>query len=206
MRICRAYEDKVLPRIMDRATGGRAFTKMRAVATADLRGEVLEIGFGSGLNLAHLPDTVTKVHAVDPSLKGRDIARPRIEARGLPVEWVGLDGASIDLPDASVDCVLSTLTLCTIPDVESALAEVRRLLRPGGTFSFFEHGASPRPRVRRWQERLNPVQRTLFGGCRLDRPVFDLVREAGLTLGDHADFRQRPSTALFHMYVGRATV
>lgn len=199
------YEKKILPRIMDRATRSRAFDQMRAVATAGLHGEVLEIGFGSGLNLAHLPAEVTCVHAVDPSLTGRQIARSRIKERGLPVRWVGLDGAHIALEDESVDCVLSTLTLCTIGDVEAALGEVRRVLRPGGVFSFFEHGASPHPRVRRWQRRLTPVQRTLFGGCRLDRPILDLVRSAGLTVGEHSDFRQRPMTAIFHMYVGRAT-
>ena len=203
--IGRFYDDRILPWLMDRATRSRAFAKMRMAATAGLAGEVLEIGFGSGLNLAYLPDEVVRVHAVDPSLAGREIAGPRIAARAIPVEWVGLDGAAIDLPDASVDCALSTLTLCTIPDVEAALAEVRRVLRPGGTFSFFEHGASPSPRTARWQRRLTPAQRALFGGCRLDRHIFDLVRNAGFVLGEHADFRQRPATAMFHMYVGRAT-
>ena len=203
--IRRFYDERILPRVMDRATRSRTFDRMRAAATAGLSGRVLEIGFGSGLNLAHLPAEVTRVYAVDPSLAGRDIARDRIEARGIPVEWVGLDGADIALPDRSVDCVLSTLTLCTIPDVAAALREVRRVLVPGGTFSFFEHGASPNVRVRRWQGRLGPVQRTMFGGCNLHRPIFDLVTESGLRLGEHADFRQRPATALFHMYAGRAT-
>jgi len=200
------YEDRVLPRLMDKLTGAAMFDRLRESVCAPLRGEVLEIGFGSGTNVPFLPDSVTRLLAIDPALLGRKMASERIASRGIPVEFIGLDGARIDLPDASVDCVLSTLTLCTIPDVDSALGEVRRVLRPGGVFSYFEHGQSPRPSTRKWQDRLNGVQKVCAGGCHLNRRIHDLVDAAGLTPVERADFVKRRSMAMFHWYIGTATV
>lgn len=128
------YEDRVLPRIMDKATGSKGFDELRTQVTKDLFGAVLEIGFGSGTNVKFFPDAVTKVYAVDPATIGRDMAAPRIAKRGIDVEYIGLDGTSIALPDNSMDCALSSLTLCTIPDVEQALREVYHVLKPGGAF------------------------------------------------------------------------
>ena len=158
----------------------------RAKVTDALHGDVVEIGFGSGLNVPSLPDTVTTLYAVDPSLVGAD---SRVGAGGgvaVEVRYVGLDGESLPLDDASVDTALSTFTLCTIPDAR-AVREVRRVLRPGGTFHFLEHGLCPEPGVAQWQHRLNPVQRRVAGGCHLDRPIERLVREAGfdITRLDH---------------------
>lgn len=200
------YEDRVLPRLMDKLTGAAMFDRLRESVCAPLRGEVLEIGFGSGTNVPFLPDSVTRLLAVDPALVGRRMAAERIAHRGIPVEFIGLDGARIDLPDASVDCVLSTLTLCTIPDVEAALSEVRRVLRPGGTFTYFEHGLSPRPSTRKWQNRLNSVQKACAGGCHLNRRIHDLVETSGLRPLDRADFVKKRSMAMFHWYIGTATV
>lgn len=176
------YERQLLPRIVDISLRSEEFAKVRARVAAGLSGEVLEIGFGSGLNVPHYPATVTKVIAVDPATTGRKLAAERISQSTVPVEFAGLDAGALPADDASIDYVLSTWTLCTVPDPARALAEIRRVLRPGGSLRFVEHGLSPDQRVARWQARLNPVQRMVFGGCHLNRPVDELVRAAGLEL------------------------
>ena len=199
------YENRVLPRVMDKLTGSPGFDELRRTVTAPLHGVVLEVGFGSGTNVKFFPDAVEKVYAIDPATLGREIAAPRIAKRGLNVEFIGLDGASIPLPDNSVDCVLSTLTLCTIPDVESALAEIVRVLKAGGTFHFFEHGQAPYPKTHVWQNRLTPVQKFIAGGCHLNRDVRGLIEKSSLVLEnyEHKDVFPRGGR-LFHMHVGVA--
>ena len=120
--------------------------------------------------------------AVEPSDVGWNLAGKRLDASGVPVERTGLDGQSLRFPDGSCDSVLSTWTLCTIPDVSDALREVRRVLKPGGTFHFLEHGLAPDESVRRWQHRLEPVQKRVFGGCHLTRRPVDLLADAGFTI------------------------
>jgi ubiquinone/menaquinone biosynthesis C-methylase UbiE len=176
------WTDEVVPRITDKMLGSGEVTKLRRRAVDSLAGEVLEIGFGSGLNVPLYPAEVTRVYAVDPSSVGRKLSETRIQASPIRVEFVGLDGAQLPLDDASVDAALSTFTLCTIPDVVGALSEVRRVLRPGGTFHFLEHGLCPDPAVARTQRRFNGMQQRLCGGCHLDRPIDDLVREADFDL------------------------
>ncbi len=173
------YAERVLPRAIDVACGSAGFRLPRADTVADTHGTVLEIGFGSGHNLPHYPSTVDRLLAVDPSGRALEIATPRIERSPVSVELVGLDGQQIPIDDASVDCVVSTFTLCTIPDATRALGEVRRVLRPGGALHFLEHGLSPDPGVGRWQRRLDPLQRLVAGGCELSRDVPTLVRAAG---------------------------
>jgi ubiquinone/menaquinone biosynthesis C-methylase UbiE len=175
------YDDQVVPRLTDVALG-RPMEEVRARVTAGLAGEVLEIGFGSGRNLPHLPAAVTRLLVVEPAAVGRTLAAPRIAAAPFPVEFVGDDGQALPVADAAVDHVLSTWTLCTIPDAEQALREIYRVLRPGGTMHFTEHGRSPRPRVARWQDRLNPAWGRIAGGCHLDRRIDDLVENSGLIL------------------------
>jgi len=178
------YQEQILPRITDRVMDRREFTAIRARVSSGLAGEVLEIGFGSGLNVPHYPAAVTRVRAVDPATLGRRLAARRVAASPVPVEYVGLDGQELPVDTGSVDHVLTTWTLCTIPDVDTALAEVRRVLRPGGTLHFVEHGLAPDEGVRRWQHRLEPVQKRLLGGCHLTRPIADLIGRAGLTIAD----------------------
>jgi ubiquinone/menaquinone biosynthesis C-methylase UbiE len=156
--------------------------KLRRRAVDSLSGEVVEIGFGSGLNVPLYPPEVTRVYAVDPSMVGRKLSQERVDASPIAVDFVGLDGAHLPLDDESVDDALSTFTLCTIPDVTSALSEVRRVLKPGGTFHFLEHGLCPDPAVARQQHRFNGLQQRLAGGCHLDRPIDALVREAGFEI------------------------
>ncbi len=181
-RLARCYEGQVLPRIVDKACGRKDIAPLRARVTEGLRGDVVEIGFGSGLNLPHLPNTVERLLAVDPAVTGQRLAAQRLAASRIPVEFVGLDGADLPLDDQSADAVLCTFTLCTIADVERALAEVHRVLRSGGEFHFLEHGLSPDPPVAKWQRRLTPMQRRVCGGCHFDRPIAELIRGSGFDI------------------------
>ncbi|MCW2796665.1 class I SAM-dependent methyltransferase [Nocardioides sp.] len=174
------WADRVVPRLTDKALGNDEIGQFRAVACSGLHGRVLEIGFGSGLNLPHYPPEVTSVSAVEPADLGWALSEKRRGRSSVPVERAGLDGQRLDAPDASYDGVLSTFTLCTIPDAVAALAEVRRVLRPGGAFHFLEHGRAPDDNVVAWQRRLEPVQRRVFAGCHLTRDVPALVGAAGL--------------------------
>ncbi|HET9769471.1 MAG TPA: class I SAM-dependent methyltransferase [Acidimicrobiia bacterium] len=178
------YDDQVLPRIINVACGMKSLRQYRQRACEGLHGRVLEIGFGSGLNIPYYPETVSSVEAVEPADLGWRLASKRLAATTVPVERKGLDGQSLPLPDDSCDAALSTYTLCTIPDVGAALQEIRRVLKPGGTFHFLEHGLAPDERVRRWQHRLEPLQKRIAGGCHLTRPITDLVSGAGFTIKD----------------------
>jgi ubiquinone/menaquinone biosynthesis C-methylase UbiE len=182
------YDERVLPRIIEKACGMKANRLLRRRVCAGLTGEVVEIGFGSGLNVAYYPSAVKAVAAVEPADLGWELARKRIATSAVPVERSGLDGQRLPFADATFDCALSTWTLCTIPDVGAALREVRRVLKPGGTFHFVEHGLAPDEKVRRWQHRLDPLQQRLFGGCHLNRPIVGLVTDAGFTVTDVDEF------------------
>jgi len=172
------YADRLLPRVVDVALG-RHTNPVRGRVAGGLRDEVLEGGFGSGRNLPHLPPEVTRLVAVDPAVHGRRLAAKRLAATSLPVEFVGLDGQALPLADESVDHVLVTWTLCTIPNVAQALGEMHRVLRPGGRLHFVEHGRSPNPRTARRQERVSPWWGKVAGGCRLDRDIPQLITAAG---------------------------
>lgn len=174
------YDDRVLPHLINAVMNNKQTRAIRRRLCADLSGEVLEIGFGTGHNLPYLPPAVTRLHAVEPSGVGVKLANDRIAATTVPVEVVGLDGQRLPLPDESVDAALSTWTLCTIPDAVAAVREVRRVLRPGGRLHFVEHGAAPDARVRRWQDRFNGVQNKIAGGCNLNRDIRAIVEAGGL--------------------------
>ena len=176
------YSDRILPRIINFACGLKSADPLRERVCAGLEGEVVEIGFGSGLNVPFYPDQVRRVAAVEPADLGWKLAEKRLRDATVSVERSGLDGQSLPFSDDSFDCALSTWTLCTIPDVAAALREVRRVLKPGGTFHFVEHGLAPDDSVRRWQQRLEPTQKRIFGGCHLTRVPTELLTQAGFTL------------------------
>jgi ubiquinone/menaquinone biosynthesis C-methylase UbiE len=176
------YEDRVLPRIVQCALDNKHTREVRRRVTAGVSGDVLEIGFGSGLNLPYLTADVKSFKAVDPSGGAAKLAAKRIEAAPVPVDFVGLDGQNLPLPDDSVDAVISTWTLCTIPDAVQAIREIRRVLRPGATLHFVEHGRSDDESVRRWQDRLNGIQQRIAGGCNLNRDIAAVINDGGLTM------------------------
>jgi ubiquinone/menaquinone biosynthesis C-methylase UbiE len=161
------YRDQVLPRFQDKVMGRRTNRPIRERVCEVLHGDVLEVGFGTGLNVWYYPSDVTKVVAIEPSEVCMRIAKPRTEKQHAPVEYGGLTGEQLDLPDSAFDAALSTWTLCTIPNMQAALAEIRRVLKPGGSFHFVEHGHAPDEKVQRVQRRIEPLNKLLAGGCHL---------------------------------------
>jgi len=198
------YRQHVLPRIVDKACATTEIRSLRGQVTEGLAGRVVEIGFGSGLNLPHLPPAVAELLAVEPSATARRLAASRVAASPVPVEFIGLDGEHLPLDDDSVDAALSTFTLCTIPDAIGALRELRRVLRPGGHLHFLEHGLSPDPAVARWQHRLTPIQRRLFGGCHFDRPIDQLLTTAGFDIASLRNYHLKGPQPPGYMYEGIA--
>jgi SAM-dependent methyltransferase len=178
------YQRRVLPRLVSVAGGSRRLEPLRRRVCTGLARDVVEIGFGSGHNIPFYPAAVTRVAAVEPSDLSWRLARDRVSAARVPVQRAGLDGQRLPFEDGSCDAALSTWTLCTIPDVAAALSEVRRVLKPGGTLHFLEHGLAPDENVRRWQRRLEPLQRRLAGGCHLTRQIAGLLMAAGFTITD----------------------
>jgi len=185
------YTEKVLPHIVNKACGMKSNTALRQRVCEGLHGQVVEIGFGSGLNVPHYPAAVTGVAAIEPADVGWKLAGERLAAATVPIERKGLDGQSLPLRDDSCDTALSTWTLCTIPDVAAALQEVRRVLKPGGSLHFVEHGLAPDENVQVWQHRLEPMQKRLFGGCHLARPIADLLTSAGFRLTESDAFYEK---------------
>jgi SAM-dependent methyltransferase len=186
--VSQVWNDHLLPRVTALSCSDRATGQWRDQALAGVSGDVLEVGFANGTNLLHYPASVRRVYAVEPSDVAWRKAAGRIAAFGRPVERIGLDGARIDLPDGSVDSVVSAYTMCTIPDLDGALAEMRRLLRPGGSLHFVEHGLSPDPDVAEKQHRWTPRWGKFAGGCHLDREIPAIVEAAGFNLSDLEEF------------------
>ncbi|MDQ3569089.1 MAG: class I SAM-dependent methyltransferase [Actinomycetota bacterium] len=156
--------------------------QIRERVCAPLRGEVVEIGFGTGHNLPFMPAAVTRLQAVEPLMGARELAAARVAEAKFPVEFVGLDGQQLPLADGTADAVLSTWTLCSIEDPVVAIHEIARILRPGGTLHFVEHGLAPDERVEKWQYRCNAFNRRLAGGCNLNRDMPALITEGGLSI------------------------
>lgn len=179
------YDRYVLPRLTNLACGSKPTRRQREKIVHRAYGDVLEIGFGGGLNLAHYDaDKVRKVFGLEPSEGMRASARARIDASRLDVELIDLPGEEIPLDDNSVDSVLITYTLCTIPDAVTALRGMRRVLKPRGHLFFCEHGKAPDASVHKWQQRANPLWRRIAGGCNMDRDIPTLLREGGFMIED----------------------
>lgn len=198
------YRSHVLPRVIDVVLNRADLHPVRDRVADGLAGEVVEVGFGSGLNVPHYPPAVTRVLAVDPATAGRKLAAARIAANSVPVTFAGLDGEQLPLPDAHIGHVLITWSLCTIPDPGRALGEIYRVLRPGGVLHFAEHGRSPDPRVARWQDRLNPLQQLVAGGCHLNRPIDTLITGSGLRITQLDNYYLLGPKILGYTFEGRA--
>ena len=178
------YSEQLLPRILDVACDSKEARPQRRRVCEGLAGDVVEIGFGSGLNVPFYPPAVTQVTAVEPADVAWKLAGKRLREARVPVHRAGLDAGSLPFPDDRFDAVLSTWTMCTIPDIAAALGELRRVLKPDGALHFVEHGLAPDERVRRWQHRLEPVQKRLFGGCHLTRSIVELLRNGGFAISE----------------------
>lgn len=179
------YERHVLPYLIDAACGLGDVMKARAKVVPQAYGEVLEIGIGTGLNLAlYNPDRVTSITGVDPAAQMQGLAKKRAAALSIPVEMASVDLQGIDARTARFDTIVMTFTLCSIAEPISALREMRRVLKPSGRLLFCEHGLAPEQGVQRWQHRLTPVWKSIAGGCHLDRDVPAILDEGGFVLGE----------------------
>lgn len=182
------YQRVVFPRLMEWALGSETCSAERRRVLAAAQGDVLEIGFGTGLNLRHYPPSVATLTIVDPAELLPARVEERIAAAPFPVTRARLDAERLPFEDARFDTIVSTWTLCSIPDAVAALREVRRVLKPSGSFLFLEHGRSDDPSVARWQDRWNPIQRVVACGCNVNRPIDKMVADAGLMVTDLARF------------------
>lgn len=179
------YDDRLLPKLVDLSCGTKSIHMQREKVVPLAAGDVLEIGFGGGLNLPYYDrDQVRKVWGLEPSAGMRKRAKKLIATTDIDVELIDLPGEEIPLPDNSVDTVLVTYTLCTIADVSAALAGMRRVLKPDGRLLFTEHGRAPDIGVRRWQDRLNPGWKKLAGGCNMNRDIAGTIEDAGFSLAE----------------------
>jgi ubiquinone/menaquinone biosynthesis C-methylase UbiE len=202
----RIYSSFIFPYLMDWGLSGSLFDSYRREILADVQGAILEIGFGSGLNLPHYPSHVKKITVLDSNPGMRRLAEKRIQRSAIEVEVYQLRAEELPLPNHSFDSVISTWTLCSIEQIEKALQEIRRVLKPQGRFFFLEHGLSPDPSIQRWQNRLNPLQKKIGDGCQLIRSFNTLIPAQGF---DVIELKIFPVPSLPHligtMYQGIAT-
>ena len=177
------YKDRVYPHLVTMLGNPKPIREVRQRILPLAEGRVLEIGVGPGVNFVHYdPAKVNKVYALEPNLGMIRMAEQQRRGTKLDVEFLDMPGERIPLEDGSVDTVVSTFTLCTIPGVVEAIRGIRRVLRPGGKFIFFEHGLSPDPRVRRWQKWSEPLFHLAFEGCHVTRDIPSLIREGGFKI------------------------
>jgi ubiquinone/menaquinone biosynthesis C-methylase UbiE len=194
------YEKHVLPRFINCACGAKPIMKQREKVVPQAAGTVLEIGIGTGLNLPlYDAQRVERLIGLDPSEKSWELAGERAAQLDFDVEFIGLPGEEIPLGDDSVDTVMVTYALCTIPDPATALKGMARVLRPGGKLIFCEHGRAPDPDVVRWQDRINPLWRKIAGGCNLNRDIPGILQEGGFNVGS-LDECYLPGTPRFAGY------
>jgi ubiquinone/menaquinone biosynthesis C-methylase UbiE len=200
------YEQHILPRLIDAVMRQQRLTEYRRRALSEAEGRVLEIGVGSGLNFPFYASTTPQAIGLDPSPRLLSMAdRARSGAR-CRVELLEGSAEAIPLEDRSVDTVVTTWTLCSVPNVPRALAEIRRVLSPSGRLLFVEHGRSPDASVRQWQDRLTPFWRRVAGGCHLNRPVSELIEDAGFRIERLQTGYMKGPRPMTFMYEGRAGV
>jgi ubiquinone/menaquinone biosynthesis C-methylase UbiE len=200
------YCDHIFPRLMEWIMAGDEFLRLRSELLASAHGEVLELGIGTGLNLPHYPDTVTELHAVDPAQLLPKTIAARSTSLSFPVRIQKGTAETLTHANRRFDYVISTWTLCTIPDPVLALQEVGRVLKPGGMFLFMEHGRSDDRKIAAWQDRLNPIQNVIGCGCNLNRQIDRLITQSGLTIAHLDRFSMQGVPRLAgEMYRGTAT-
>ncbi|GIX26893.1 class I SAM-dependent methyltransferase [Pelomicrobium sp.] len=198
------YDKWILPRLTDLAMRNKEATRYRAQLLPQARGVTLEVGVGSGLNLPFYGPQVDRLYAVDPSEELLRMAEKKVRGAPFPVELLARSAEEIPIDDRSIDTVVTTWSLCSIPNPLKALAEMRRVLKPGGVLLFAEHGLAPEASVQRWQRRLNPLWNKLAGGCNLDRKMDELVRGAGFRILELATEYAKGPRPMSYIYFGRA--
>lgn len=195
------YENRILPKLLDAACGMPQMTRLRERYVSQAVGNVLEIGIGSGLNLPHYTAAVTSITGVDPAAALTAKAAERAAAIAQPVEVLGVSGEQMPCASQSFDTVVCTWTLCSIPEPAQAVAEMRRVLRPGGKLLFVEHGRSDEPGVARWQRRIEPLWKKLAGGCHLTRRPEELLSAGGFNIEQaHTGYEPGPKIAAFMIH------
>lgn len=198
------YQDKVLPRLIDLAMRSRELQPYRERLLAPAAGHVLELGIGSGMNLPFYGPRVTGIVGLEPSGRLLEMARAAADERQHPLQLVNASAERIPLPDHQFDTIVTSWTLCSIPDVHAALREILRVMKPGGQMLFVEHGRAPDARVRAWQDRLTPLWKRIGGGCHLNRPITQLLENAGFKVEQlHTGYMRGPKP-MTYMYEGRA--
>lgn len=198
------YRDRILPHLVHLSMRQRNLAPYRTRVISHAEGRVLEIGIGSGLNLPYYSAQTERVIGLDPSPKLLAMTRKAAQRASIPVELIENSAESIPLYNRSIDTVVTTWTMCSIPDVQRALGEMRRVLKPTGRLLFVEHGRSPDPRVRRWQDRLTPVWRRFSGGCHLNRAISELIESAGFRIERIETGYMRGPKPMTFMYDGSA--
>jgi ubiquinone/menaquinone biosynthesis C-methylase UbiE len=199
------YTRYILPRLLHLVMQNKALLRYRQDVVAMARGRVLEIGIGSGLNLPFYPPQVAHLYGVEPSLALLNIARQRTASVPFPVQLLQQSAEALSLAEASIDTVVMTWTLCTIPDAAAALREMRRVLKPHGRLLFAEHGLAPDARVAVWQRRLTPLWKPIAGGCHLDRPIAGMISTAGFTMTALQTTYLKGPRPWTYLYWGQAT-
>src|SRR5574340_587710 len=198
------YDKWILPRLVDVAMRNKEATRYRSQVVPKASGAVLEIGVGSGLNLPFYGAGVEQLYGLDPSQELLVMARKKASAIAFPIDFLAHSGEEIPLDNASIDTVVTTWTLCSIPDPIKALKEMRRVLKPGGTLIFAEHGLAPETRVQGWQQRLNPLWSRFTGGCNLNRKMDQLIQAAGFRITELETEYAKGPRPMSYIYSGRA--
>lgn len=199
------YSQLIFPRLLEVSMSSASMTSYRQQLLKDVTGDVLEIGFGTGLNLPHYSESVASLTTVDPNEGMSAIAQKRITASDIPVTTKVLSGENLPMPNASFDNIVCTWTLCSIPNVNQALSEAYRVLKPGGKFFFIEHGLSNEPNIQTWQNRITPIQRIVADGCHLNRKMDELVGEIFETVKVEEFYADDLPKIMGYFYRGVAT-
>ncbi|TVP63184.1 MAG: class I SAM-dependent methyltransferase [Leptolyngbya sp. LCM1.Bin17] len=199
------YSERILPYLLDFSLSDPTLGEYRRQTLAQVSGQVLEIGFGTGLNLSYYPDAIRQIVTVDPNPGVHRLAEKRIAQGAIAVDHHILGGETLPMDNHTFDSVVSTFTLCSIPRVDQALGEIYRVLKPGGRFFFMEHGLSPEPGVQAWQHRLTPLQKRMGDGCHLDRNIQQLVEQQFDTVAITADYAKPLPRIVGYLYRGVAT-
>ena len=198
------YSEKIFPYLLDWSLSDATFSKYRQEILAEVAGEVLEIGFGTGLNLSYYPEEIHQIITVDPNPGVHQLAHKRIEKSSITVDHRILSGENLPMADNTFDSVVSTWTLCSIEEVEQAVKEIHRVLKPKGKFFFIEHGLSNEPNIQTWQNRLTPLQKIIADGCHLNRNI-RLIIEQQFSQISLSEFYAEKNAQIYGLYVQRCS-